>query len=299
MQVMASEKASERASVDRSVVVAAVLLLLITVLGLGLRLYRLDAQSLWYDEGFSVYLARMDLAEITARTAADIQPPLYYYLLHGWIELWGDDELALRSLSVLFGVLTAPLMYAVAWQLMRSRLAGLLAALLVAVSPLHVWYGQEARMYTLLTFLCLLASYFLLQVVEAEKKWQIPILWAAYTLTSVAAVYTHYSAFAILAFQAVYVLVVFVARGFRPARLVLGGLGAGVVIMVCYLPWLPHLLNRYATDVSYLPGQLKVHEVLVDIGLSFVGGESISEAIGIGLVIGYGLVNSLHPYHSG
>ena len=287
---MTFKKAGERASVDRAAVVTAAVLLLITLLGLGLRLYRLDAQSLWYDEGFSVYLARMGLDEITARTAADIQPPLYYYLLHGWIKLWGDGEPALRSLSVLFGVLTVPLMYAVAWQLMRSRLAGLLAALLVAVSPLHVWYGQETRMYTLLTFLCLLASYFLLRVVEAEKKWQIAILWAAYTLTSITALYTHYFAFAILAFQAVYVLVVFAARGFRPAHLVLGGLASGAVIIICYLPWLPHLLTRYATDVSYLPGQLKVHEVLVDIGLSFVGGESISEAIGIVLAIGYGLV---------
>jgi hypothetical protein len=66
-------------SPDRSTLVVAGLLLLLTLLGLGLRLYRLDAQSLWYDEGFSVYLARMGLGEITARTAADNQPPLYYY----------------------------------------------------------------------------------------------------------------------------------------------------------------------------------------------------------------------------
>ena len=93
----------------RSTFVVGALLVLVTLLALGLRLYRLDAQSLWYDEGFSVYLGRMDLAQITERTAADIQPPLYYYLLHGWIGFLGDGEMALRGLSLLFGVLTVPL----------------------------------------------------------------------------------------------------------------------------------------------------------------------------------------------
>ena len=83
---------------DRVALLSLILLFLIVLLGLGLRLYGLDAQSLWYDEGFSVYLARMDLGEITARTAADIQPPLYYYLLHGWIQIFGDGEWAVRSI---------------------------------------------------------------------------------------------------------------------------------------------------------------------------------------------------------
>ncbi len=284
------ETENPRASADRSALVAAVFLLLILLLGLGLRLYGLDAQSLWYDEGFSVYLARMDVDEITTRTAADIQPPLYYYLLHGWIGLFGDGERALRGLSVLFGVLTVPLTYAVAWQLFRSRLAGLLAALLVAVSPLHVWYGQEVRMYTLLTFLCLLSSYFLLLVVKAEKTGPVAILWTVYTLANVAALYTHYFAFFVLVFQALYVLAVWVAGRGRPLHLVLGGLASGVATLLLYLPWLPQLITRYGTDVSYWPGQLKIHEVLVDIVLSFVGGESISEAAGILLAAGYGLV---------
>jgi mannosyltransferase len=284
---------NRRAPADRSTQVTVVLLLVILLLGLGLRLYGLDAQSLWYDEGFSVYLARMDVDEITARTAADIQPPLYYYLLHGWIGLLGDGERALRGLSVLFGVLTVPLVYAVAWQLFRGRLAGLLAALLVAVSPLHVWYGQEVRMYTLLTFLCLLSSYLVLLAVKAEKTRSIAILWTAYTLVNVAALYTHYFAFFVLGFQAVYVLVVWVAGGGRPLHLVVGGLASGAATMLLYLPWLPQLVTRFGADVSYWPGRLKIDEVLVDIAISFVGGESVSEAAGILLAAGYGLVLTL------
>ena len=290
MCALTAKTENERTLALRSTLVILILLLLITFLALGLRLYDLDGQSLWYDEGFSVYLARMEPGEITTRTAADIQPPLYYYLLYGWIELFGDSERAVRSLSVLFGVLTVPLMYGVGWQLFRSRLAGLLAALLVAVSPLHVWYGQEARMYTLLTFLCLLSSYLLLLVSDAKRWWQILILWIIYTLANVAALYTHYFAAFVMVFQAAYIFFIWVARGGRPWHLILGGLASGLVTILAYVSWLPHLIKRYGTDVSYWAGQLKIDQVFVDIVLSFVGGESISEAMGLLLAIGYGLV---------
>ena len=313
---------------DRSVFVVIILILIIMLLALALRFYGLEAQSLWYDEAFSVYLAGMDLSEITSRTAADIQPPLYYYMLHGWIETFGDGEGAVRSLSLLFGVLSVPLLYAVAWQLFRSRLAGLLAALFLAISPLHVWYGQETRMYTLLTFLCLLSSYLLLLIVHLSsdhadsegdsrgsgKPLLAIALWSAYTLINIAALYTHYFAFFVLAFQAAYVLLLLgVAVLFPstrtdgiepppaesgadenlvpyPLNLLLGGLLSAALTVAAYVPWLPHLLTRYGADVSFWPGQLKLGEVLVDIGLFFVGGESVPEPVGILLAIGFGLV---------
>jgi mannosyltransferase len=273
----------------RSALVFVVVLLFISLLALALRLYRLDSQSLWYDEGFSVYLARMSLTEITARTATDIQPPLYYYLLHGWIQLFGDSEQAVRGLSLVFGLLTVPLMYAVARQLFQSYLAGLLAALLVAVAPLHVWYGQETRMYTLLTFLCLLSSYLLLIASQTKKAWQSLMWWAAYTIVSIAAVYTHYFAFFVLAFQAGYLLLFWAGQGFRPWRLVLGGLASGALTVVAFLPWLPYLLSQYGTDASYLPGRLKLAEVLQETAVVFVSGESVSGSTGFLLAAGYAL----------
>lgn len=266
------------------------LLVLVTLLALGLRFYRLDGQSLWYDEAFSVYLARMDMGEITTRTAADIQPPLYYYLLHGWIQLFGDSEFAVRSLSALLGILSVPLAYLLAERLFQNRLAGLLAALLLAISPLHIWYGQETRMYTLLTFLGMLSSYFLLLSMCTSGRGQRIGWWVAYTLTSIAAVYTHYFAFFLLAFHAIYLLISWWAAGFRPRHVVLGGLASGLSILLAYLPWLPHLLARYQTDVSYWPGQLKLLEIVVDIAISFVGGESVRESTGIILAFSYGLI---------
>ncbi len=285
----------ERRLKDRSPVITTILLLLITLLALGLRLYHLNAQSLWYDEAFSAYLAAMSPAEITARTAADIQPPLYYYLLHGWIGRLGNDEIGLRSLSLLFGVLAVPLIYALAVELFRGkgtdpttpRLAGLLAALLLAVSPLHIWYSQEVRMYTLLTFLGLLSGYFLLLLTGRKMAlWKQAILWSAYALTAIAAIYTHYFAFFLLAFQRIYLLLVWWGRGF-PRNLIAGGAASGTAILLAYLPWLPALFTRYQQDVSYWPGRLKLHEILVDIAVFFSGGESVTEQVGTFLALGY------------
>jgi mannosyltransferase len=262
------------------------LLLLIVGLALGLRLHRSEAQSLWYDEGFSVYLARMDLGEITARTAADIQPPLYYYLLHIWINVLGDSEASLRSLSALFGAISVGLIYALGRRLLGLGPA-LLAALLLAVSPLHVWYGQEARMYTLLVAETLLSSWCLLEASRTEVSPTTTRLlwWSGFVVASVAALYTHYFALFVLAFQGVYWLLTTLSRRRRRRGAVLPGLAAGALIAAAYAPWLPYLFSRYASDLSYWTGRLKLDEVVLDIGLSYVGGESMAEAVAISLGI--------------
>ena len=76
----------------------------ILLLVLALRVYRLDHQSLWNDEGTSVALAQRDLVTITRNASHDIHPPLYHYLLHLWIWAFGTSEFAVRSMSVLAGL---------------------------------------------------------------------------------------------------------------------------------------------------------------------------------------------------
>ena len=120
----------------------------VLLLALGLRLYLLTGQSLWYDEGVSAYMTPRTYAEIAAATAVDIHPPLYYWLLATWAVPFGQGEVALRSLSVLLGTL----MVWATWGLGRSLsgpAVGLAAAALLAVSPLAVQYSQEVRMYAL------------------------------------------------------------------------------------------------------------------------------------------------------
>ncbi len=148
------------------------LLLAILLVALFLRVYRLGEQSLWYDEAVTAQVASQGMAELTRWTADDIQPPLYYYVVAGWTRLAGRGEWALRFPSAFFGTLTVALLWALARRLFGGERAGqtasLVAALLAALSPLYVYYAQEARMYTLLTFLGLLSGYALLRATERD-----------------------------------------------------------------------------------------------------------------------------------
>ncbi len=254
---------------------------------MALRLYRLGAQSLWYDEGVSVYLARMSLPQLTAWTANDIQPPLYYYLLHFWLLLFGrsGSEFVVRFPSLLFGVLTVPLMYRMGQHLFGTA-AGLLAAFLAAISPLYLWYSQETRMYTMLTFLCLLSSYLLLRVLE-ERRAPLCPLWPAFAVANVAAAYTHYFAFFVMAFQGIYLVVWSWWMRDRERGLILQGLAAFAAIALAYLPWVPFMLYRYRADVSYWEGTLKLNEVLRKTLISFSLGETVIEEIAVKLTVGY------------
>ena len=260
------------------------ILLGIVALALALRAFHLGAQSLWYDEGYSVYLAGKNLAQITAETANDIQPPLYYYLLHVWMALFGKSEAALRSLSLLFGLLSLPLFYLLGKRLFSPGV-GLLAAGLAAISPLYLWYSQEVRMYTLLVTLTLCSCYLLWLALEdantVSRRWK----WIGVAVTLILALYTHYFAVFILVFQVVYVFIGWQLgwHRFRPGE----GLVSLLAVLLAYVPWLPALFGRYEGDVSYWEGRLKLDEAIRKIGISFSAGESVLEGTGQWLALGF------------
>jgi Dolichyl-phosphate-mannose-protein mannosyltransferase len=134
------------------------LLVFITLLALGLRLYRLDAQSLWLDEAIAWRDSQAPWPDmVETMLATDCNPPLYFAVLKIWTAFLGDSAVAMRLLSVLFGTLTVPLL---GWFVGRraGAGAGCLAALLLAIAPIHIDYSQEARPYTLFPLLILAAT---------------------------------------------------------------------------------------------------------------------------------------------
>ncbi len=171
----------------------------ILLLSAGLRFYRLDGQSFWNDEGTSVALVQRSLGEITRAAAADIHPPLYYYLLAGWVRLWGASEVGARSLSALLGVALVALVYLWGRRLF-GRLTGLAAALLVAISSFQVYYAQEARMYMLLAVLGA-ASSLLFDLAWLEPDRRRPWAILGWMVVTAGALYTQYTAIALLAAQ--------------------------------------------------------------------------------------------------
>ncbi|HEY66360.1 MAG TPA: hypothetical protein G4O02_17555 [Caldilineae bacterium] len=283
------------------------ILLALILVAWGLRLYRLDAQSLWYDEGVTAQVVQQGLVELTRWTANDIQPPLYYYIVAGWIRLAGISEWALRFPSAAWGVLAIPLIYVLGRRLF-DRKVGLLAALLAAGSPLYVYYSQEARMYTQLTALGLLVAYASLRVLQADdvrarRRW-----WIVLVAATLAAAYTHYFAFFLLAALAVAVGILlllrsplhalrstpYAPRSTPPARrsLALEALIASAIVILGYLPWLPFVLRRYRVDASYWQGQLKLGEALRHTWIHFTLGapETLVEADAIPLSWGFAVV---------
>jgi 4-amino-4-deoxy-L-arabinose transferase-like glycosyltransferase len=286
------------------------LLLAIVLLGFALRLYALDGQSLWYDEGVTAMVAQRDLVELTRWTANDIQPPLYYYVVAGWGRLAGWSEWALRFPSAWFGTAAIPLLAVLAFRLSRLRSAALIAALLAAFHPLLVYYAQEARMYTLLVLLGILAAYLLVRVAEPQRRSL--RLWVGYVAAATAAIYTHYFAiFLLVGLGCAWLLDASrVARtrhagsrepapmwqaaepGRRDGTWWLPLVVANAAVAVLYLPWLANLVTRLRVDRSYWTGTLKLHEALLDVALRFTSGETMGERTALWLLLLYGLITA-------
>jgi len=211
----------------------------ITLAGLALRLYRLGDASVWWDEGWSVWLARMSLAGAALRTAYDTNPPLYYWLLHLWRLAAGEGEYAIRFLSLLPGVALIPVMYRLGRRL-ESRLAGLLAAALVAISPFMITWSQQARMYSLLALLGAASTDLALRLWQ-RGRWRD---WLAYVGCALAMLLTHnLAALFLLVQNGLWLLNLW--RGERKEvwrwPLAQGALVAGMV------PWLMVFLPRMPT----------------------------------------------------
>lgn len=237
---------------------------LILLLGFVLRLYRLGANSLWYDETVSVVLAQSDLAELLRHTAGDIHPPFYYFLLHFWGRLAGWSEFSAAFLSLWFGVLLIAVVYRVAREWFpsdRSRKRGgmpsvaLVAAFLVAISAFNVWYSQEVRMYTLGATLGLLSVYFLRRMLAQPK-----ILsrdFAAYVVFTVVGFYTLYYFIFLMVFEWLWFIYRVLNNRNQQSQItiqksIISFLLSQLALLVLYLPWLPTAF-RQATDPPVPP----------------------------------------------
>ncbi len=200
-----------------------VTLLFIVLIAFALRVYHLGAQPIWWDESLSLYRATRDLSTILANTiviqnvvTTDLQPPLYFILLHFLVPAFGTSEFALRFLSLAANVLTIPLLYDLGRRWL-SREVGLLAALFGALSPFYVWFAQEARPYALVLFWSLLALYALTRAFErpghadtdkVTTPWVVSRDWVlVYILAASAALYTNYYSFFLFPFHALVIAV--------------------------------------------------------------------------------------------
>jgi 4-amino-4-deoxy-L-arabinose transferase-like glycosyltransferase len=217
-------------------------LALILVVAGFLRFYRIDAQSLWNDEGNSARLAERSIHLILEGARGDIHPPGYYLALHYWRALLGQSEAALRGLSALSSVALALFTFQVSRRLFDDDVTGLVAAALVAINPFEVYYAQEARMYAMLSLWAMASTWALLawwQTRDQQRRgarWP----WLAYVLTATAGLYTHYAfPFVMLAQSlSVGIWLWITRRREGTPRHLLSWILAQVAVVMLYLPWL-------------------------------------------------------------
>jgi mannosyltransferase len=126
---------------------------LIILSGAILRIYHLGTESLWHDKLGSIEGSLQNLASVIESSGRfHNQPPLYFVLLHFWMIFFGTSEIAVRSLSAIFGTLAIFVIYKVGVELFDRGVA-LLSGFLSAVSWFYIYYSQEARAYTLILVL--------------------------------------------------------------------------------------------------------------------------------------------------
>jgi mannosyltransferase len=173
--------------------------LTITWVAFLIRTVNLTTQSLWRDEVDAIRFSSWSSAELVAGLfRAGHNGPLFFLLLRPWRSLASDSEFALRYPSALMGTVAVPLGFVLARQLGLSRAAGLLLGGLLATSPYLVWYGQEAKMYTLLLVLMALAFIAYLKALtgaklfaplqEKDHRWG---WWIIFVAATTLAYYTH------------------------------------------------------------------------------------------------------------
>jgi len=233
---LAQQPTQERASVLKS---EGFWLALIFGVGASLRLYGLDFQSLWQDEGLQYYVATQNsIGELFQQTRS-FHPPLSFIVNHLFL-LLGDSDFLLRLPSALFGIASLPVLYVLARDL-TSKKAAVFAVFVLALSPFHIWYSQEARMYSQLLFLSLLSSVLLLQALRrGEVTW-----WIYYVLVSAAGMYTHVFMGLTLAAQFLWVALYY-------RRHLLPIMASGFAVALLFLPWALLLpwVTGFARNVS-------------------------------------------------
>ncbi|RME47924.1 MAG: hypothetical protein D6796_07020, partial [Caldilineae bacterium] len=222
-------------------------LLLLIALGFALRLFRLGAQSLWFDEIITVHLAKLPLREgLDGLLAQGIQlTPFFHWLIKGWLAV-GDSEWLVRFPAACFSLLLIPLMYRLGRHY-HSAEAGLWAAALATVNPFQIWYAQEVRGYSMLVVAAAGAMLAFERLLREGGRKGLFALWGFSAL----GVSAHHFMFLVSTVQFLF-LALNLKRYYRHLR---GWMLAQGLAAVILLPWFGYIVRRryMAIGIGWIP----------------------------------------------
>jgi mannosyltransferase len=221
----------------------------IIALGAALALYKLGSKSLWVDEITTIKISLGSFSAIVESLKHQHNaPPLYYFMLHPFVRL-STGEFMVRLPSAIFSIVSVYACYRVGREFF-GKTTGLLAALFLALSPMHLRYAQEARMYSLFELTALLSLFFFYKGVETRQS----KFWIGYTFATLASMYTHYFTAFYVATQGTFLLILTAFSCFSSTRSKSIKVAdkktwfafalSLFAIFLLYLPWLPYALAK-------------------------------------------------------
>jgi hypothetical protein len=255
-------------------------LLIIGLISLYVRTRFLNGQF-WMDEAIAVGIASHHLSAIPGILRMDGSPPLYYVLLHFWMDAFGNTTSATHAMSIVFGMLTIPAGYWAGRTLLDKR-TGMVAAVMFASSAFITQYSQETRMYSLMALLGLLATVgFVKAFVHRERRYAV-----LFVLAEVAMLYTH--AWGIFFGGASFIaLVLLYWRGdaeFRQSLIKDAAFSYGAIV-VLFAPWLPTFL--YQAGHTAAPWDTSPRfGAPIQISRNVLGGDQVTAPLVIAAVVG-------------
>ncbi|OHV35347.1 MULTISPECIES: glycosyltransferase family 39 protein [Pseudofrankia] len=247
---------------------------------------------LWLDESLTVEIAHRPVGGLLAALRHDGAPPLYYLLLHVWIKVFGDGDVAVRALSGVFSLATLPLAWAAGLRVgtlaaahgngdeATPRRVARATLLLFVSSPYAIRYGSETRMYSMVVLLVLAFGLALLRALDRSSRWRLALL----TLTTAALVYTHYWTFLLIFTVAAFLLLQSRRRPLyrRPALRAFAAMAASAVL---FAPWMPSFLFQMLhTGTPWAPRVQA--QVLLDTVFDWAGPQSTGALLGLVLLGG-------------
>jgi len=176
-------------------------ILIALLLALALRLININ-QSLWLDEAIAVQaVSGTSFSDfINHFLPKDVHPPLYQLILFGWNKIFPSTEFFFRLPSIIFGLLTCWFVYRIYQLVFKNEKEALLSLILLTTSPLHIYYSQEARMYSLAAFTTSASMYYFIQLLKKKN----PPSYILYIVSTILMLYSHYLCWLILPAQWLY-----------------------------------------------------------------------------------------------
>jgi uncharacterized membrane protein len=218
-----------------------ILFYLILLAGIILRLKGMTFQSLWLDEIISVLSSApsKSLSDIISHYQGDPHPPLFFFILHYWMGLFGYNELSARLLVAVIGILSVLAAYFLGKECF-NRNTGLIASAVVAFNHFNIRFSHEVRPYILLCLASILSYTFFIRLIKHQTKKNIIF----YSLTSAFLIYTHYYGLFILLSQIIFLLFYFFSEEKISRKEIFKSfIISGVIVLILYTPWIPTIIR--------------------------------------------------------